>query len=534
MRRTLTTVLLLSLAVVATAVGAAPIHSVPPAVSNGPALPKSQSMLLLKAATAPLVVVLPEPTAAELASIRGLPATGMRLKPLAIGFGRDVPPALRSIALSSLEWQGTSDGGRAAQIVVESPGASGLRVALQMRETDPDVVIRLTGDAPQAQAMGPFTANAIAEATRKSGEWWSPILEGSRATIEIAVTSSVDIDGLTLVLSRVSHLTRVGAALAPGTGAKDTGIGTAGSCEQNWLCEAPSAALTQAANAVARMVTTDEDGRSLLCTGTLINDAQSSQTPYFFTANHCVNSAYRAQTLNVYWFYDAISCSSPETPAGYVLQQGGAALLGRSEAEDWVLLRLNRPPPGGTVFSAWNADPVFAAPIIDLHHPFGDLKKFSAGAVNGREQVEIPDDLTGDPRTNALLSRVFWNQGVTEGGSSGSGLLTYFASGGYYELRGGLAGGRSSCSDPREADFYSRFDQMLPKMRDYLAPGSNPPNEAVVVEYYNRALDHYFMTANPLEINDLDTGAFAGWQRTGLRFLAYTAQLPGTSPVCRF
>jgi hypothetical protein len=60
------------------------------------------------------------------------------------------------------------------------------------------------------------------------------------------------------------------------------------------------------------------------------------------------------------------------------------------------------------------------------------------------------------------------------------------------------------------------------------------PNTAVTVEYYDAALDHYFMTISPNEIRDLDTGVHAGWERTGLTFLAYQAQVPGTNPVCRF
>ena len=58
--------------------------------------------------------------------------------------------------------------------------------------------------------------------------------------------------------------------------------------------------------------------------------------------------------------------------------------------------------------------------------------------------------------------------------------------------------------------------------------------QAVTVEFYNKTLDHYFMSANPDDINDLDTGVFIGWERTGLRFLAYDNQAPGTNPVCRF
>ena len=62
---------------------------------------------------------------------------------------------------------------------------------------------------------------------------------------------------------------------------------------------------------------------------------------------------------------------------------------------------------------------------------------------------------------------------------------------------------------------------------------SNPiPSE--VVEFHNAAQDHYFISASPQEISDLDNGVHPGWQRTGYTFHAYTAAVAGLSPVCRF
>ena len=55
-----------------------------------------------------------------------------------------------------------------------------------------------------------------------------------------------------------------------------------------------------------------------------------------------------------------------------------------------------------------------------------------------------------------------------------------------------------------------------------------------VVEYYNAALDHYFITPLGNEIDALDSGRIAGWTRTGLAFDASSAPAPGLSPVCRF
>jgi hypothetical protein len=75
---------------------------------------------------------------------------------------------------------------------------------------------------------------------------------------------------------------------------------------------------------------------------------------------------------------------------------------------------------------------------------------------------------------------------------------------------------------------------MLPLTRQYLTPGNNPTGAVVVVEFYNQTLQHYFMSADPDEINKLDTGVFIGWERTGLRFLAYASSVAGTNPVCRF
>ncbi|MEP7330186.1 MAG: hypothetical protein ABI777_13320, partial [Betaproteobacteria bacterium] len=58
-----------------------------------------------------------------------------------------------------------------------------------------------------------------------------------------------------------------------------------------------------------------------------------------------------------------------------------------------------------------------------------------------------------------------------------------------------------------------------------------------VVEYYNAGLQHYFITAEPAEIANLDSGAFGGvWKRTGQTFNAWAlAGKPVDAvPVCRF
>jgi photosystem II stability/assembly factor-like uncharacterized protein len=58
-----------------------------------------------------------------------------------------------------------------------------------------------------------------------------------------------------------------------------------------------------------------------------------------------------------------------------------------------------------------------------------------------------------------------------------------------------------------------------------------------VVEFYNAALDHYFITAYPQEIELLDNGTLRGWTRTGQVFNATAATQSVDSrftSVCRF
>ena len=57
------------------------------------------------------------------------------------------------------------------------------------------------------------------------------------------------------------------------------------------------------------------------------------------------------------------------------------------------------------------------------------------------------------------------------------------------------------------------------------------------IEFHRASVDHYFMTADPVEIAALDDGIVVGWQRTGH---AFGVQVPGDrsgaarSPVCRY
>ena len=71
-----------------------------------------------------------------------------------------------------------------------------------------------------------------------------------------------------------------------------------------------------------------------------------------------------------------------------------------------------------------------------------------------------------------------------------------------------------------------------------VAVAAAPASAITVIEYYNKSLDHYFITPLAHEIDALDSGRIVGWGRTGFVFDGYAtpggAQGAVVNPVCRF
>lgn len=528
--------LISSLLVCGVALAAAPITAVGPAENKAASSEKKLPASLTLPLAAPAArIALPAPGDSERGLVKALNAKagttqkelakGSKGHPLAIGYGRTVPASLQRISLAALPWQTLPDGSRAAKLQIVSPDAAAIRVALKLAATDPDLSVRFAGNAPGAVVFGPVPANAIADDTARFGVFWSPTLDGDVATIEFHADAGAKIAGVTLVVPRIAHHLITGTALKSRDLKTVPDIGTSGACNIDVACVSPqTTALANAEKAVAQIQFTQEDGITYLCTATLLNDSITSGSPYLLTANHCINSATAARTINAYWFFDAVACGNHTTIPPYVQQSAGGLLLARSEDWDWALVRLNAAPPAGAFFSAWNSAMVSnGAAVSVIHHPQGDLKKWASGASPGYQAF--------DDGSSFIQAR--YSQGTTEGGSSGASLLTLSA-GGFYEVRGALFGGDASCQNLSGIDIYSRLDNLLPLVRQYLTPGNNPSGTVVAVEFYNAALQHYFISTDPGEINDNDTGVHVGWERTGFRFLAYATPVAGTNPVCRF
>ena len=69
---------------------------------------------------------------------------------------------------------------------------------------------------------------------------------------------------------------------------------------------------------------------------------------------------------------------------------------------------------------------------------------------------------------------------------------------------------------------------------DPLPQAPPPVAKAAAVEFHHAGFDHYFVTADPVEIAALGGGTFAGWAPTGESINVYTGSSVKSASVCRF
>ena len=384
-------------------------------------------------------------------------------QPLEIGFARNVGRS--NIDLTGLDWEALPDGSHGARFTLTSTHASAVRAGVRLRAAgrsggDPSAVtLRFAGNDGRV-----FADNGRAYSGAQTG--WSPIVAGDTVTVEIVLAPGQRPDAFSLSVPQLSHLD-VDPASSSRDLAKASGVGASAACEKDIVCRvSPTAGFLAASKSVARMVYTS-GGSSYLCSGTLLNNSNSPKRQLFWTAAHCISTQTEADSLQTYWFFDATACNNDTANPGAVTLTGGAYLRHANTTRDTSLLELKTAPPSGAFYAAWNSTAISATgtDIEGIHHPAGDLKKYSLGDVTA---------LSGSIDGKTPLTQVIWNAGVTEGGSSGSGLFTIDA-GGDYQLRGGLYGGYSACKKkgqlgPDKPDYYSQLSGVWSSISTYFGP----------------------------------------------------------------
>ncbi len=377
----------------------------------------------------------PVPVAVAQASAKSAGATRDAAGRLVVGSVRAAAKAAQGAS-----WVAARDG-FVARIAVSSPGAVGLRARIQLPED-------FAGEITARGAQGGAESFAM-----QGTEAWTAFTPGDQQEIEVFARARFD--SLPAVESIVHF------------DADPTAKAAAGACSPDVLCTSGDAtldaAIRDARNSVVLLNFVD-GALAITCTGTLIDTAKRP-SPYIVTANHCLSTTAAAASVTTIWFNEATSCAGTVVNPGQRQVAGGATLVYTSYGPDSTLLLLKTNPPAGATYAQWNAARLKDDDaVVSISHPQGDVKKFALGTETAELQVfGYPQDMYG----------VTFTRGVTEGGSSGSGLFTL--SGGTLQLRGVLSGStlrtgaELSCANADVEDaLFGRFEIFQPQIADYI------------------------------------------------------------------
>ena len=296
----------------------------------------------------------------------------------------------------------------------------------------------------------------------------STLVYGEKVIIELQVPTTENLDKTYLSINQIVHAYRglnskfeELKALARGP------FGNSGSCNisincpegDDWQVEKKSVALIAS-------------GGNAVCSGALVNNTANDGYPYFLTANHCLGGGVGNWTF--YFNHESATCNGNSGPTNQTVS--GGSLLASNGGSDFGLLEINNGNPitYNVEWAGWdNTDSENAVTAgTGIHHPSGDLKK-------------ICHDTDGPYHDNVQGAAVWyidqWEDGMTEGGSSGSPLFNQD-----HRIIGQLYGGSASCQNQSGADWYGRFgvswdgNSSSSRLRDWL----DPQNSTTVLDGY--------------------------------------------------
>jgi hypothetical protein len=235
------------------------------------------------------------------------------------------------------------------------------------------------------------------------------------------------------------------------------GFGSSQWCEVNVNC--PEGAQWQDEKRGVAFILVKSGGGTYYCSGSLVNTTAYDMRPYLLTADHCGQDA-TALELEQWVFYfnwEASGCSNPPSEPPHDEMAGCSRLAsaggsgGSISGADFFLVMLDDsvPPQYNPYFNGWTRENIASPSGVGIHHPAGDIKKIST--------YTTPTYTTQWGGTQGTHWGLRWaatvtNQGVTEGGSSGSPLFNDKGL-----IMGVLSGGDASCNAQNEPDLYGKI-----------------------------------------------------------------------------
>ena len=359
-------------------------------------------------------------------------------KPVAPRFAKNIPVDYRLD--NSGTWETLEDGSRLWRLRLSSAGALSLNLGLDNFDLPENAAFWV--HAPDgSRVQGPYTA----ENRNALGGLWTAIVLGDELVAELRLPEDTQ---AILRIASVNHGYRFFGERESAINAKR------GSCNINVVCPQGDPWRSQIRSVARYTVSCEGGSATCLCTGQLVNNTAQDLTPYFLSAQHCIEQTSAAPTVVAYWNYQSPECD--DIAGGNLSQnQSGSTLVSSSEYDtgsDFSLVELDDEPlPSYNVYYlGWDARDQLPDATTTIHHPSGDEKSIS---FDYDPPTVTSLGGTSSPGDGNYLRIGAWDEATTEAGSSGGCLFDDSTQ----RCVGTLSGGFASCSALDQPDWFGRL-----------------------------------------------------------------------------
>lgn len=343
-------------------------------------------------------------------------------------FGFNHPTLINST--SNGTWIQAKNGDLIWLVRIKCPEALTINLAFNQTEI-PDGNELYVYNPDKTFILGKFTQNHLYE-----GQLGTELVPGEEVIVEYYVPANHQKGNVQI--NKVTHGYRTAREF------QEKAFGSSGACNVNVNCP-QGAPWAQERNGVVMLVS----GGNGFCSGSLVNNTLNNGKPYVLTANHCYSNP-ASWIFRFQW--QGAGCNNPASSPSFQWLSG-AVLRSRNAPSDFCLVEITGGLQGGTVptaftpyFNGWDNSGNIPTSAVGIHHPAGDIKKISF------ENNPLVSTSFGGSPANSHWGVTGWDEGVTEGGSSGSPLFDQ-----NHRIIGQLHGGASACGAPVLSDEYGKI-----------------------------------------------------------------------------
>lgn len=371
------------------------------------------------------------------------------------------------------QWTALSNGDRLWRLSIEAKTAKSINLLYDQFWLPEGATLYIYGQ-DKRQLIGGFTAKNNKGAYEKPGGFATGLVYSDFITLEYYEPAAVADQGIISIAKVVHGYRYINVS-------QERALNDSGTCQTNINC--PEGNNWQNEKKGVAMILV---GGTRWCSGSLIITSARAFTPYFLTANHCLNgldASANPQATNwtFYWHYESPDCNNLTTdftPSS----TNGAVVVANNMNSDFALLRLTEDPRDLNTSLWYNGWDVSGNPTntgAGIHHPRGDTKKISLYTDAPSDDYDCAPDYTWTVR----FEHPDGTFSSTERGSSGSPLFDANK-----RIIGQLWGGfhpddclaGPTCSDPEnDYSYYGKLSDswngpssngLRQRIRDWVAP----------------------------------------------------------------